>query len=40
MSGFKRKPMPSADGLNAALKQHAGDLPAVTGNVSTRNSGG
>ncbi len=34
MSGFKRKPMPSADELNAALKQHAGDLPAVTGNVS------
>ena len=36
MSG-RCKPMPLADELNAALKQHA-DLPAVTVRL-TRNSG-
>jgi hypothetical protein len=31
MSGFKRKPMPSADELNAALRGHASELPTATG---------
>lgn len=31
MSGFKRKPMPSADELTEALRGHASELPTATG---------
>jgi hypothetical protein len=34
MSGFKRKPLQSADELTEALRGHAGSLPAVTGGVA------
>jgi hypothetical protein len=41
MSGFKRKPMPSADELNAALRGHASELPTATGGTEppTRRGG-
>src|SRR5450755_4282483 len=35
MSGFKRKPMPSADELNAALRGHASELPTATGGTES-----
>jgi len=31
MSGFKRKPLQSAEELTEALRGHAGDLPSATG---------
>ncbi len=34
MSGFKRKPLQTADELTEALRGHAGSLPAVTGGVA------
>jgi hypothetical protein len=41
MSGFKRKPMPSADELTAALRGHASELPTATGGTeATARKGG
>jgi hypothetical protein len=39
MSGFKRKPLQTADELTEALRDHAGSLPAVTGGITESSYG-